>query len=253
MSLSARPGRRQTPDRPPVFSQRASSTDRHAAVDRLAHVVDGERGDRAGGERLHLDAGPVDGVDLGLDLDVVAPRCRKFTNTDPTSSGWHSGSMFDGLLGRLDAGHPGHREHVALGDGPGGDLRGRRPAPCAPGSGRRPAGGSDPWRDVDHPGAAERVEMRELGGHPRQSTGAGSLAADLAHRSGGAHEVDRADAVARPLRPDRGLDRVGQLVVGCRRRAASPAGRSRRARRGRSGTCPRRSGAPGRSSRRTAR
>ena len=45
--------------------------DRHRPVDRLAHVVDGERRDRACGHRLHLDPGPVDGVDLGLDLDVV--------------------------------------------------------------------------------------------------------------------------------------------------------------------------------------
>ena len=31
--------------------------DAHAALDRLHHVVDGQAGDRDGGERLHLDAG----------------------------------------------------------------------------------------------------------------------------------------------------------------------------------------------------
>src|SRR5690606_29858714 len=36
--------------------------DRHAPVDRLAHVVDGQAGDRAGRHGLHLDAGAVDGV-----------------------------------------------------------------------------------------------------------------------------------------------------------------------------------------------
>ena len=63
--------RRQTPERPPVFSHSARSPMTMRAVGRLAHVVDGQRGDRAGGERLHLDAGAVDGLDLGLDLDVV--------------------------------------------------------------------------------------------------------------------------------------------------------------------------------------
>src|SRR5712671_3085279 len=29
--------------------------DHHAAIDRLAHVVDGEGGDGGGGQRLHLD------------------------------------------------------------------------------------------------------------------------------------------------------------------------------------------------------
>ena len=33
------------------------SVEPHAAVDRLAHVVDGQRSDADGGQRLHLDAG----------------------------------------------------------------------------------------------------------------------------------------------------------------------------------------------------
>src|SRR5688500_7225002 len=35
----------------------AQLAERHAAVDRLDHVVDGEQPDRGGGQRLHLDAG----------------------------------------------------------------------------------------------------------------------------------------------------------------------------------------------------
>src|SRR4051812_9794799 len=45
--------------------------DGHPAIDRLAHVVDRECGDRTCGHRLHLHAGAVDGVDLRLDLDVA--------------------------------------------------------------------------------------------------------------------------------------------------------------------------------------
>src|SRR5437773_10137614 len=45
--------------------------DHHPAVGRLAHVVDGEGGDAAGVQRLHLDAGAVDRVDLDLHADVV--------------------------------------------------------------------------------------------------------------------------------------------------------------------------------------
>src|SRR5262245_27095795 len=33
------------------------AADRHAAIDRLAHVVEGQRRDRDRGERLHLDPG----------------------------------------------------------------------------------------------------------------------------------------------------------------------------------------------------
>src|SRR6266508_5840556 len=45
--------------------------DGHRAVDGFAHVVDRQRGDRARGQRLHLDTRAVDGVDLRLDLDVA--------------------------------------------------------------------------------------------------------------------------------------------------------------------------------------
>src|SRR5437764_2405860 len=41
-----------------------------AALDGLAHVVDGERGDGRGCERLHLDAGLCRRRGLGLDADA---------------------------------------------------------------------------------------------------------------------------------------------------------------------------------------
>src|SRR5471032_1717637 len=57
--------------------------DHHAAIGRLAHVVDGQGGDRRGGECLHLDAGAafklarghdVDGAPLGIDRKLELYR-----------------------------------------------------------------------------------------------------------------------------------------------------------------------------------
>src|SRR4051794_40701100 len=54
------------PRPPPGLLPEGDVADHHRAVGRLAHVVDGERRDRARGHGFHLDAGAVDGVDLGL-------------------------------------------------------------------------------------------------------------------------------------------------------------------------------------------
>src|SRR4029450_9605510 len=51
----------------------------------------------------------------------------------------------------------------------------------------------------------------ELSSWPRSL---GWLAADLAHRPVGAHEVDTADVVARPLQTDRPRDLAREVVVG---------------------------------------
>src|SRR5262245_44698095 len=46
--------------------------DAHAAIDGLAHVVDRQGGDGDRGQRLHLDAGPVEGAHGGADGDARA-------------------------------------------------------------------------------------------------------------------------------------------------------------------------------------
>ena len=82
-------------------------------------------------------------------------------------------------------------------------------------------------RDVDHAGPTERIEVGEAAVDMRESVGGGrdlglwdatcasgaASAADLAHRAGRAHEVDLADAVARPLGRNAPLDCGRQLVV----------------------------------------
>src|SRR6188472_2095391 len=44
-----------------TFPHQADGLDAHRAVDGLAHVVDGQRGDGHGRQRLHLHPGAVDG------------------------------------------------------------------------------------------------------------------------------------------------------------------------------------------------
>jgi len=84
-------------ERPQFFSHRARSPNRHPAIRGLAHVVDGERGDRRGGERLHLDAGAVHRVDLGLDLDVGLLEAEVDEDA-PHQGGWQRGMRFEVCL-----------------------------------------------------------------------------------------------------------------------------------------------------------
>ena len=59
-----------------VFSTSAHIRDRHVLVDRLRHVVDGQRRDRGGDERLHLDAGLRRRLGRRGDLDARRRRPR---------------------------------------------------------------------------------------------------------------------------------------------------------------------------------
>ena len=119
-----------------------------------------------GGERLHLDAGAVDGVDLRLDLDVgvLDPEVHVDRADEQRVA---QRQQVRGLLRGLDAGHPGDREHVALGDGAGGDLRRGVGLHVHAAAGDGPTVGGVLGGDVDHAGTAERVEMGELRGRHR--------------------------------------------------------------------------------------
>ena len=44
------------PDLPPSFSSETDVVNRHAAINRLAHVVDGQQAHAGGGGALHFDA-----------------------------------------------------------------------------------------------------------------------------------------------------------------------------------------------------
>src|SRR5215207_8276792 len=134
--------------------------DDHAAVDRLAHVVDGEARDRAGGHRLHLDAGAVDGLDLRLDLDVVVFDAE--VDEHRAYQQWVAqGDQIGRALGGLDARHARDGEHVALGDRTaryeGRGIRAHVYAPARDGA----SVGGILRRDVDHASPAEWIEVRE--------------------------------------------------------------------------------------------
>ena len=58
------------------------SLDAHAAVDRLAHVVDGERRHRDRGQRLHLDPGPAGDPAGGADPDAAVLGLRRQLDRD---------------------------------------------------------------------------------------------------------------------------------------------------------------------------
>ena len=89
--------------------------DAHAALDRLDHVVDGEAGDRHGGQCFHLDAGLAGDLDprghgnarqlrVGYGVDLDLSEQQRVAERD----------QFVGALGRHDAGNAGGAEHVAL-------------------------------------------------------------------------------------------------------------------------------------------
>ncbi len=69
---------RHSPERPPLFDEQDDLLDRDPALQALDHVVDGQRGDRGGGHRLHLDPGLADRARLGEQLDQARPRRRRW-------------------------------------------------------------------------------------------------------------------------------------------------------------------------------
>ena len=85
--------RLEAPGLAAVLERQTRIADHHAAVDRLQHVVDGQRRDRDRGQRLHLDAGRAGGRRRGASI-VDAPAAasaRGRPSTAVSASGWQSG------------------------------------------------------------------------------------------------------------------------------------------------------------------
>src|ERR1700685_4779341 len=91
-----------------AFFEKPDALDTHAALDRFHHVIDGEAGDRYGGERFHLDAGlaghfyaggDADAGQLGIgrDVDFDLRQQERMAQRD----------QFVGALGGHDAGDAG--------------------------------------------------------------------------------------------------------------------------------------------------
>ena len=67
----------------------------HRAIDGLHHVVDRQRRDGDGGQRFHLDAGPIGRADAALDDVAAAVRRQDDVDVADSGSGWHSGISAD--------------------------------------------------------------------------------------------------------------------------------------------------------------
>lgn len=79
----------------------------------LGHVVDGEGGDRGGGERFHLDAGLSSGGGGGDDADATV--CDVGLHVDMRKRKWVAhGNELGGALGGLDSSEARDFEGIAL-------------------------------------------------------------------------------------------------------------------------------------------
>ena len=92
--------------------------DPHLFVHRFAHVVNGQRGDAGGGERLHFDAGLRRDFGRCLDDDAI-PAFGDFKGHFAMRDGKRmtERNQLATLLGRLNSRHARCGEHVAFGDG----------------------------------------------------------------------------------------------------------------------------------------
>ncbi|MNZ78117.1 hypothetical protein D3C78_966810 [compost metagenome] len=95
--------------------QHAHAIDDHAAINCLAHIVNGQRSDTGSGQRFHFHAGlpgqlatgnDVDGViAFGTELDLDAGQQQRVAQRDQVT----------GLFRCLDTGNTRHSEDITLG------------------------------------------------------------------------------------------------------------------------------------------
>src|SRR4051812_24704846 len=89
--------------------------DAHGLIDRLHHVVDGERRHRDGGQRLHLDAGAAFELAGGLDYDRGLSRVDRELDLDRGErQRMAKRNKVGRLLGTHDAGELRYGKHIAF-------------------------------------------------------------------------------------------------------------------------------------------
>ena len=100
------------------FLREADAGDLHGAVSGLQHVVDGERGDRDGGERFHFNTGRTGDAYLRADMQPCGHLARReFHGRLAEGQGMAKGNQFRGLLCGQDSCQSCGRQHVAFRDG----------------------------------------------------------------------------------------------------------------------------------------
>ncbi len=148
-----------------VLFEQAHAVDDHAAVHRLAHVVDGEQADLHRGERFHFNAGAAAGFggDGAVDAAVLRLQIEVHRHT-VEGDGVAQGNEVGGALARHDGGGAGDADDVALfgaaalHQGEGGGLH----ADAAGGHGH--AMRFILGADIDHMRLTGGVEVGEAGG-----------------------------------------------------------------------------------------
>ena len=146
-----------------LFFQQQHALDAHAAVHRLAHVVNREQAYADCGQGLHFNAGSAQGFDRNGERDAAVGGIGFEFGTHPRQcQRVRQRNQIRGALCRLDRGEAGHAEHVAFFCGARLDqAQGRRLHAYAA------AGAGDAARFrlgayVDHVRLAARVEMGQL-------------------------------------------------------------------------------------------
>src|SRR6478609_1856897 len=142
----------------------------------------------------------------------------KFTDTEPTRSGWHSGIMSDVRLAAwmpatraTDSTSPFLISRLAIAA-----VVSARMNTLHRATARRWVGSLGVTSTIRaRPSGSRWVKERSLIARSLAPAGGlpGTSAADLAHRPSRAHEVDLVDAMSCPLATDGGLDATGQVVV----------------------------------------
>ncbi len=145
------------------FFDQADGFDDHAAIHRLAHIVDGEQGDAGGGEGFHLDAGAADSFGHRLAFN----RIGRFVDAEVDSDFGQCDRMAErnqvgGSLRGHDAGEAGNAKHITF---LGGAIANHRQRvglhdDAAGGDGNAPGLGF--IADADHQGAALFIKMSEI-------------------------------------------------------------------------------------------
>jgi hypothetical protein len=97
------------------FFQQAHLFDLHAAIDRLAYVVNSQGGDAGGGQRLHLDAGLPGYFTGGRDAHRVQPLGLQLKLDAAEHQLMTKRNQRGGFLRRLDAGDPRNGKHITFG------------------------------------------------------------------------------------------------------------------------------------------
>ena len=142
------------------FADQPNIREYHLPVNRLAHVVNGERGDADGRHGLHLYASSADRFDLRLDYDLARCGIARKEDLDPGEfQRMAQGYEAAGLLRRHDPCDSGRGEYIPFRDPPLLDQRGGpRTHPDLP-PGNRPAEGGRLGRHIHHARLTFFIEM----------------------------------------------------------------------------------------------